>query len=220
MSFTFYRPAKFIIVQTIILIAVSCGKSDEAASTASPTNYSCGINNYCIIFVSNTTTTGDIDGTGDNDGSNGIEEADTICNADSNKPNSSTYKAMIVDGLNRIACTTAGCSTGTAEHVDWVLQASTEYRKIDESTVIGITTTAGVFSFPLDNTVESPTSTNTIWTGLNNTSWTTGPSTCSAWTDGSVASNGLAHSAAVVASIGNQTATCTNTLFKLHCVEQ
>jgi hypothetical protein len=215
-SFTFYRVAKFIIVLTIILIAVSCGKSDEAAST----NYSCGINNYCIIFVSNTTTDGDIDGTGDNDGSNGIEEADTICNADSNKPNSSTYKAMIVDGLNRVACTTAGCSGGTAEHVDWVLQASTEYRQIDEFTVIATTTTAGIFSFPLDNTVESPTSTNTLWTGLNNTSWTTGSSTCSAWTDGSGASNGLAHSAAVVGSMGNQTQLCTNTLFKLHCVEQ
>jgi hypothetical protein len=211
----FHLPTKFIIGLTIILINVSCGKDDEVVST----NSSCGTTKYCIIFVSNTGTSGDIDGTGDNDGSNGIEEADTICNADSNKPNSSSYKAMIVDGANRVACTTVDCSGGTGEHVDWVLQASKEYRRADESTAIGTTSTEGIFTFPLDNTIDIAGAVTVIWTGLNGTDWTTHAELCNSWTD-NVMGKGRIHSATVDNSMGNASFICSNTSFKLYCVEQ
>lgn len=103
----------------------------------------CESPDYCLVFLSATTVNGDIDATGDNDG-NGIEEADALCNADTNKPNDSTYKAIIVDGLNRTACTTASCAGGSSEHTDWVLQADTEYRRGDGTTVVGTTDSNGL----------------------------------------------------------------------------
>jgi hypothetical protein len=198
-------------------MTVSCGKGDEVTSIATSTNCS---SNYCIIFVSSTGTSGDIDGAGDDDGSNGIEEADALCNADSSKPNSSTYKALIVDGVNRVACTTPACSGGTGEHIDWVLQPSTEYRRVDESTAIGTTSTEGIFTFPLDNVIDLPLTINSIWTGLDDATWTTHSDLCLNWTDGTAASNGRRLSSTLDSTMGNASERCDQTDFRLYCVEQ
>ena len=83
---------------------------------------------------------------------------------DSNYPGSGTYKALITDGTNRVACTSANCATGGAgENINWVLTPSTEYFRTDGTTEIGVTTSAGIFSFPLSNAI---TASGVAWTGF------------------------------------------------------
>lgn len=107
----------------------------------------CTNKNFCKIFITagNATVT------------SGIAGLDANCANDANKPSGGgTYKALAVDGINRIACTSLSCITGgTSEHSNWVLKASKQYRRVDETTIIGTTTSKGVFSFPLDNSFNS-----------------------------------------------------------------
>ncbi|MGC4089494.1 MAG: DUF1554 domain-containing protein [Polyangiaceae bacterium] len=116
----------------------------------------------------------------------GITGADAECNA--NPPVAGTYKALIVDGTTRVACTSANCTTGGAsEGVGWVLAPSTTYVRPD-GTVIGTTTAAGVFTFPLSAGLGLggiP-----YWTGLA-ADWTTSVDTCTGWTE--VAANVFAN---------------------------
>lgn len=110
----------------------------------------------------------------------GISGADNVCNGCSKPSNVSSGKAIIVDGTNRIACTTPNCSGGTSEHTDWPLAPSTTYYR-SEGTPIATTTSAGVFSFPLTNTIAEGT--YEFWTGLNE-DWTSNTSeNCSGWTN-------------------------------------
>ncbi|MBS0617839.1 MAG: DUF1554 domain-containing protein [Spirochaetes bacterium] len=109
----------------------------------------------------------------------GISGADAKCNADSNKPNGSTYKAIIaLSGAGgRVACTTGNCSGGPGEHTDWVLYPTTQYTRTDGTTVIGTTTANGIFTFALSNSVGGGSS---PWTGLS-TTWTN-LYACPSWT--------------------------------------
>ncbi len=59
-------------------------------------------------FITTADFTGDIKGAGGL--GNAIASADALCQADAGKPaGAATYKAMLVDGVNRVACTTAPC---------------------------------------------------------------------------------------------------------------
>lgn len=115
--------------------------------------------------------------------SNGIAAADYICNNDPDKPsavpNGTTYKAMIVDGSTRIACTTANCSTGVKEHIDWVLQANTTYQNANGDKIS--TNANGLFTFPTANPIipQNKWLSHFVWTGLT-TSWISG-SNCNGW---------------------------------------
>ncbi|HLD45750.1 MAG TPA: DUF1554 domain-containing protein, partial [bacterium] len=64
------------------------------------------------IFVTDATYNGNL---------GGVAGADALCEADANKPATGTYKALIVDGVARVACTTANCGGGAGENIDWVL---------------------------------------------------------------------------------------------------
>src|SRR6478736_1249932 len=119
----------------------------------------------------------------------GVSGADTLCNA--SPPSPGSYKALIVDGTTRVACTSAHCVTsGAAEGVDWVLAPNTKYVRAD-NTVVGTTSAAAIFAFPLTNSVGEIG--YSYWTGLSG-DWTTSTDTCNAWTEVSVvgASQGLA----------------------------
>ncbi|HBS06640.1 MAG TPA: hypothetical protein DEA96_16845 [Leptospiraceae bacterium] len=149
----------------------------------------------------------------------GISALDSQCSSDSNKPSGGgTYKAMVADGTNRIACTTANCSGGTGEHTDWVLKPSKTYQRSD-GTTIGTTTANGVFSFPLTAAISTTVvGTNSTVTGLNN-DWTSSANDCSNFSSaGANTSNGLHDSTSnnllTVGSSG-----CGNTM-KIICVEQ
>jgi hypothetical protein len=112
-----------------------------------------------------------------------IAAADALCMAA--KPSSvAKVKALLV-GPTRTACTTADCAVGGAgEHVDWPLAPSTEYRRLDGTTVLGTTNAKGLFD-SLRASVD--TVDGFVWTGLAAngantwTSWLTSPSTCAAW---------------------------------------
>ena len=120
------------------------------------------------IFISNQDYNGNL---------GGKAGADAKCMADTNKPSSGTYKAMLV-GNGREASPTP---------TDWVLAASTEYRQLDDTTVIGTTNASRIFPSPLTNAFGPVNGINS-WTGLNS-NWTgyvynTVPATCDDWTDG------------------------------------
>lgn len=136
-----------------------------ATPASSPT--ACASRSYKYIFATGATGTA---------GFGSVAGADSKCNAI--KPSCvSSAKAMIVDSSNRRACSSANCGGGSGEHLDWVLAASQEYRRTDDTSVIGTTNSAGIFSFPLTNGLSGTF--DEVWTGLN-TDWTTGV-TCSNW---------------------------------------
>lgn len=113
-----------------------------------------------------------------------IAAADALCVA-AKPAQVAKVKALLV-GPTRTACTTADCAVGGAgEHVDWPLAPSTEYRRLDGTTVLGTTNAKGLFDV-LRASVD--TVDGFVWTGLAAngantwTSWLTSPSTCAAWT--------------------------------------
>ncbi|MBF0443641.1 MAG: DUF1554 domain-containing protein, partial [Oligoflexales bacterium] len=176
------------------------------------------------VFVTNSGWPGNMGGDG-----GGVTKADSNCN-DINDPNrppgaSLTYKALIVDGTNRVACTSANCTTGGAsENVNWVLKASTYYKNwvSSSSTVIGQTTSAGLFSFSISAKIN--TGFNPCWTGLNAdfTIKNDGSSRCTSWTDNSAGPEGgsgqtNAQTSSLIDSGGT---TPCNSSSKLICVEQ
>ncbi|XDD56260.1 DUF1554 domain-containing protein [Leptospira sp. WS4.C2] len=149
---------------------------------------------------------------------------DSQCASDVNKPSSSTstYKALVADGTNRIACASANCATGgTAEQTDWVLKPNKEYRRTDGFIVIGTTTSSGIFTADLTNEVSTTVSgTSTIATGLS-ANWTNSANDCSNFTDsaGNVSNgNHLNKTIGTFLAVGN--AGCANNSWKLVCVEQ
>jgi len=119
----------------------------------------------------------------------GVSGADAQCN--SSPPIAGSYKALLVDGTTRVACTSAQCATsGAAEGSDWALAPNTKYVRPDGTTVIGTTSAAAIFPFPLAASIG--TSGVSYWTGLN-ANWTTSADSCSGWTQtsGFSASEGL-----------------------------
>ncbi|HEX7450659.1 MAG TPA: DUF1554 domain-containing protein, partial [Polyangiaceae bacterium] len=149
----------------------------------------------------------------------GVVGADAQCN--SSPPTVGTYKALLVDGTTRVACTSAQCTTGgAAEGVGWVLAPNTKYVREDGTTVIGTTSAAAIFVFPL--TASFGTNGDSYWTGLN-TDWTTSPDSCSGWTQTTTffASEGAANtsdSRAIHGAVSDDCTTVAGASFA--CVEQ
>lgn len=152
-----------------------------------------------------------------------IMAADALCTGA--KPSAvGRVKALLV-GPTRTACTTVDCGgAGAAEHVDWPLAPSTEYRRLDGTTVIGTTNAKGLFDV-LRASID--TVDGFVWTGLAAnmantwTSWLTSPSTCAAWgstaqgTFGAAAYRGPAF---VNAPFGAFIDTCDKS-FAIYCAE-
>ncbi len=215
----------FIIIVFACSLFPSCGKiisggtsdgsslEDAAQSTDSTSSGACS-NGRKRIFVTAGSYSGNL---------GGVAGADAYCMSASNKPaGTSTYKALIVDGSSRVACTTASCSGGTAEHVGWVLAASTPYYRTDCATWINTTNSNGLLSFGLTNPIS--TSNVGAWTGMNNT-WRTTANTCGSWTSSSSGSNGdlgfanYSNSGAINIGGASSPDSC-DTSYRLYCVEQ
>lgn len=168
-----------------------------------------------VIWVTNSTTDGSI-------GSGGVAGADTMCSntSDANHPNNGgSYKALIVDGANRIACTTDDCGGGASEHTDWVLAASTPYVRSNGSTAIGTTNSIGLFASALTNSIS--TTEGFTWTGLFAT-WTSASDDCTNWTNGGLGGSGERgdQDATLIAEvISTVVDLCSNT-YRIYCVEQ
>lgn len=150
----------------------------------------------------------------------GVAGADALCSAEA--PNDSAYKALIVDGVARVACTSADCGdSGSDEQVDWVLAPSTLYQRLD-GTVIGTTNDVGIF--PHESMLQaSIAGGNVYYTGLSE-DWTTSPDTCDGWTvtDASTyAMMGAGDLSEVKWAIAGSSQSCANPAGAfLACVEQ
>lgn len=142
--------------------------------------------------------------------------------ADAKYPGTGTFKALMVDGSTRVACTSNNCATGgTAEQIDWVFSPSTIYIRTD-GTLIGSTNSLGLLTFPLTNDFSAATSFTDIWTGLGG-NWTTSPNTCAGWSNGTNTVNGSLANASQQTSdlaVTGATAFCINPGGLIACVEQ
>ena len=124
-----------------------------------------------------------------------MEKADDYCQTDANRPDSGTYKAILVDGVTRDALTP----------IDWVLKPNTTYYQANSNVVIGTTTSSALFGQNLQHDIHDSfgisggnnANTSTVWTGFGDSiSFTTGPFTCAAWSDptgGSTAPYGISY---------------------------
>lgn len=161
------------------------------------------------IFVTAATTTGN---------AGGISGADNLCATDANNPNDGySYVALISDGLTRVGCTTAFCSGGDSEHVDWPLDLDTTYVRASDGVEIGTTSpSAGIFAFPL--TAAFVSSGTNYWTGLE-TDWRSDTvDDCSGFTGtGGFGANGSVNSTSNTAIKVNEISCTTNRA--IVCVE-
>lgn len=207
------------ILISILLSGVVCEKSKDNNDTlvgtllvATNTSSGCSNNDHCKMFVtkSNAVLNG------------GFSGLDNQCKSDENKPSGGgTYKAMVADGTNRIACTSANCATGgSSEHLDWVFKPNKEYRRADGTTVIGKTTINGIFESDLTNEISLVVNeTNFMVTGLN-ANWTNSTNDCSNFSanTGNV-SFGSQLEKTIANVIANGNTICSSSR-KLVCVEQ
>lgn len=112
----------------------------------------------------------------------GIAGGDAICAASANRPEGDDrdYRALLVDGEERVACVSPDCVTGgAAENVDWPLVANTAYYRPD-GLLLGTTLGNGLLPLVLETGIGDTN--GEVWTGL--TGWfdgTTGD-TCAGWT--------------------------------------
>ena len=189
----------------LITVLYAC----DLSNTSEPT-VPCNSKNYCHIFISNNDTRGNLVVSG-----NGIVAADAICTA-SRPPNTGSAKAFLVDGVNRRACTTIDCGTGSVgEHIDWVLSAGREYRRTGGAVVIGTANVDGILEFNLLSAFYATA--GTIYTGIND-DYTTG-NDCNNWT--STAFTGATGNLVSIDSTAiNDTDRSCNELHRLLCVEQ
>ncbi len=200
--------------QTLACRLTACDGQGAAASSAQATP-PC---NPCFLYPTTSNYCPGNAGTG----FTSVAGADGRCMSDGAYPGTGTYKALIVDnGFTRVACTTANCSGGPTEHLNWSLYASTVYRKLDMTTIM-TTNANGIFVF---GTLSAPPDTvGAGWyTGLS-TTWTyagvgTGACTGDNWSSpGGNATYGLQNVVGTGAiSSGNQACgSCT----RLLCAQQ
>ena len=162
----------------------------------------------CTIFVTSTNVDGNL---------GGIAGADSLCMSDPNYPGAGTYKAMLVDGINRVATITQNTGDG---QVDWVLQPNTDYVQADGVTPIMTTDNNGLFVFgTLTNSIS--TTAKIVWTDML-ASWISNTTNCSAWTSNSSTVNGTYgdSTSLIGAAVGVETLSCDTATMALYCVQQ
>lgn len=208
---------KYVFLMLMTFLFSACGqgleKSNENTSDADGSS-NCYDGGSCKTFVTASNTDGNL---------GGIAGADNLCDIDPNKPSGGgTYKAMIVDGTARVACTTANCSGGLGEQVDWVLKPSTTYYRADGITEIGITNTLGLFTVPLTNSYSEALGTsepNNLWLGFV-ADWTTTGSHCTAWSNTAGGGRRGRRDSTDIQAIAYGSRPCSDIANALLCVEQ
>lgn len=185
-----------------ILLAVSCGKKGVAPSM--------GCSGSCRMFLTESYN-------GANFG--GISGADSKCMTNENYPGSGTFKALLVDGVDRVACTSALCATGgLSEHKDWVLKPDTEYTHLDTTSIIGNTDSLGLLEFNL----TTPFGVSSRYFSGLVSDWRTAADTCIGWTSSDNSENGRMGSATALdsTSISDWSQGCLWPASVLLCVKQ
>ncbi|TGK85514.1 hypothetical protein EHQ23_12760 [Leptospira bourretii] len=146
------------------------------------------------VFITAATFNGNLQGAA----ADGPAGADLKCNADTNKPSTGTYKAMLTtDGGARVACTSDNCSGGVGENTDWVFQSGRIYIRASDSASLLSPNAAGILPadssdnfttnpYSLNHSFDSGT-TKEYWTGFAQSNyWQTATqeteNTCNNWT--------------------------------------
>lgn len=195
------------------ILHFALSKSNSLSSLGLPVTPHCS---PCNLFVTATAYNANL---------GGIIGGDAKCASDANKPPIGIYKALLVDDVNRRACTSVNCTSGgVLEQIDWVLAPNTSYNSINTSNFIFTSDANGVYTNNLANTFSAASG---IWTGIkNNPSWdwqTDTSHTCSSWLDSVSANCGTygvtswtdSRSIGINSAYGNG-----GTLNNLLCVEQ
>jgi hypothetical protein len=107
-----------------------------------------------------------------------VDFADSVCRYDEANPGILNAKALIVDKVHRVACTSPFCATsGNSEHVDWVLKPNTPYVRLD-GTLIAITDSNALITSPMQASVSDSGQSGDQWgplvTTLLKEDWTGG----------------------------------------------
>ncbi len=179
-----FRKIAFSGISLLVLSACSGGSSGSSGGSGGGTPAA----SSKIIFYTATKINGKIESLPT--AGKTIDKADAVCNADSNKPNSSTYKALISTS-DRIACTSANCTVGGAtENKQWILKANTTYKKSD-GTTLGTTNSSGIITGNLGTDLGGTNSVDFAWTGLSS-DWQGDSNDCSAWNDDHNSGKGIA----------------------------
>ena len=167
----------FLVLASSVLTA--CGGGSNSGNDEQVLSY--GLK----IFVTAESHVGDFANDPTLNGNTGIERADSFCNNSTSKPNNSTYKALLVDGINRDAISLT----------DWVLEPSTAYYRPYNNIRIGATNSASIFLAFWSN-LENPIIDCTydcfmnegvdVWTGIDDAKdFSTNGNTCDSWTSSS-----------------------------------
>lgn len=143
------------------------------------------------IFITSATYTGKLEGITDPGGAD--DECESVKGAvlaghSTEDITGSTYKAFLVDGSTRIACTASNCSGETEPNSTWVLKANTyyypagAYTSFDSATEIVKTNDAGIFDFTDMVTSIDPVNGYPYYTGIDS-NWISSSNDCDDWTD-------------------------------------
>jgi hypothetical protein len=149
-------------------------------------------------------------------GDTAVAKADDFCGTDPNKPDASTYRALLVDGVIRDAKT----------RTNWVLAPSTTYYRPYDDVVIGATTPAAIFGAvyaALPNAIDLDAAHTLAWTGIGSAADFAAGYTCNGWSDltNSYSGNyGQPFETDGTAFSTNGRVGCYAYQFKLYCVEQ
>ena len=195
----------------VVLVLAACGATTQDPAIFDAYLFLRYLDGPKYIFVTMATHAGNL---------GGVAGADAMCQADS-QATGRIFKALIVDKTNRVACTTANCTTGgAAEHKDWVLESSREYRRLATTTVIGTANGVGLFPFPLTNAFAASGS---WWTGTQN-DWQSHSDLCMEWTLGTIGGLGdfgvSGVTATAIGLLAAQAGDTCDTLYRLVCVQQ
>lgn len=115
-----------------------------------------------FIFVSTGTYNGNLGGVSGADASCATEKSTNFATLPGAPGD---YAALLTDGALRVACTTANCGGGTAEHTDWVLLPSTSYYRPDGQLLFQ-SDASGIFAFGTLSHPFSSSGADEWWTGL------------------------------------------------------
>lgn len=155
-------------------------------------------------------------------GSTAIQKADYFCNKSVFKPSNDTYKALIVDGVNRDAVT----------QTDWVLRPNTSYFQAYGDVLIDVTTANATFAGFYRSMFHSvsPNCKNCsqpwVWTGIGGATFAAAPGlTCNGWGQtGSIVSQtgtfGSSDATDGFSFYSGSTADCVSIHLSLYCVQQ
>ncbi|TGM31837.1 DUF1554 domain-containing protein [Leptospira biflexa] len=170
------------------------------------------------MFLSSSTRSGRI-------GIGGVAGADAVCNADSNRLQDKTYKAMVtVSGVREAL----GNPTGTMTYTDWVLKANTFYsNSTDTANTTGSTTTSNRIFRDSNTTMQMNFALGTngtrFWTGMTITggNLVNSSDNCTNWTITNAGINGVTGlvGASTTTLVDTTTDTC-NVTKSIVCVEQ